>query len=169
MPRKSKAKAEEENKIEEVVAEEAEAEDEAAPEELEPTTEVETEAEAEVEVEAEAEVKAEAKKPARRRRSRAKKAEVSVDEAAYSGDTDSISIGAATMQKSMESVAKQWVVVREISQHVTAQLERVSRLLQDIPKEAIFNPVQKPNPLTKIAIGASAFAITLSLISLSMS
>ena len=69
----------------------------------------------------------------------------------------------------MESVAKQWVVVREISQHVTSQLERVSRLLQEIPKEAIFNPVQKPNPLTKIAIGVSGLAITLSLISLSMS
>lgn len=107
----------------------------------------------------------EPKKPARRRRAAA---EPEMPEEGDSGAIrEDVAIASVSIQKTMDTMAKQWGTVKEISSSVCSQLERVNTLLKEVPQQDLFKtPVAKPAPITKLAVGVSAFSVVLSIVSL---
>jgi hypothetical protein len=90
-------------------------------------------------------------------------------------EPEPVAIASASLQQSMDAMVRQWSNIREISQSVTANFERVNALLQELPAKVVEmeksfkQPPMKPAFLTKVASVASVIAIVFSLLSLSLS
>ena len=80
---------------------------------------------------------------------------------------DDLSVARASIEKSMDSMVQGWGSVKQISSTICQDLERVTKLLTE--QTALHAPVAKPSPLNRWAIAASAVAVILSLLSLSLS
>ena len=85
---------------------------------------------------------------------------------------EDVTIAVEGVRHTMDTMARQWNLVKEISGGVVQNLERVNGLLHEIPAQAPVEPVA-PAPrnsyVTKIAVGFSGFALLLSAISLVLS
>jgi hypothetical protein len=82
-----------------------------------------------------------------------------------------LNIAGASIESSMDSMVKQWGMVKDITTTVSANLEKVTKLLteQTADLEAIKAPTARPNPIARWAVGASLVATVLSVVSLSLS
>jgi hypothetical protein len=82
-----------------------------------------------------------------------------------------VNLASASIEKSMDTMVRQWSSVNDISTNICSNLEKVTKLLteqtQDL--EALKAPVAKPSPIARWAIAASAAAVVLSVVSLSLS
>ena len=149
------------------------------------------EAEAEVEADVVAKAVSDSKPPRKRARRATKKVgkemneltEVTQDperapESSVGDDSlrEEVAITSVAMHKSMEGMAKQWGTIKEITEQVSSHLEKVSgsikvlnqSYVQTLDKTEKQDP-SKPGLFTKIALGASAASIFLSLVSFSFS
>ena len=87
-----------------------------------------------------------------------------------------MAVAEASIQKTMEGMVKQWASVKEISSGVSTNFEQLASRLSQLQMDyaATLQEVSKPkyakvNLLNKIAVGVSAFALTLSVVSISLS
>lgn len=91
-----------------------------------------------------------------------------------------VSVASAAMHKTMDSMTKQWGSVKDVSETVTTNFERVAKHLQelndsyhhsmkDLIKHQAQQHTRRPSTITKVAVGFSGIALILSLISLAFS
>ncbi len=93
------------------------------------------------------------------------------------GARQDLKLTAAAMETSMEAMVNHWNSVKEMSNSVSQNLEKVSTLMQQFPNNyysAMDSLIKKYQPrpntfATKIAVGTSLFAILLSFVSLTLS
>ena len=119
-----------------------------------------------------------APKPKRQRRRRKPAEAAAATEAAphVALSTGVPVVPATNMQESLEAIAKQWLAIKEISNGVCTNLERVNSLVKELPtnyaaalQEVMKPPAPRAAGLTKMAVGFSVVAAILSMLSLSFS
>lgn len=120
-----------------------------------------------------------APKPKRQRRRRKPAETAASTEAADRVETPETAVAvipATHMQDSLEAIAKQWLAIKEISNGVCTNLERVNSLVKELPsnyatalQEVMKPPAPKAAGITKMAVGFSIAAAILSMLSLSFS
>lgn len=143
--------------------------------------EAESESESEEEVEAlEVEASEAEDKPKRQRRSRKKANDAEgteITSAAASKIEKNLKKDMDAAQKaietSMESMLKQWHAVKEVTSHITQNLEKISTQVQvktgqSLDEFLLPKKEEKPSFLTKFAICASVIATLFSVLSLTM-
>jgi len=94
-----------------------------------------------------------------------------LDQASPENLQKDVSIANASIESSMDSMVKQWGMVKDITTTVSSNLEKVTKLLTEQTEdlEALKAPVAKPSHIARWAIGASLVATILSVVSLSLS
>lgn len=88
-----------------------------------------------------------------------------------------LKLTSTAMEKTMDSMVSQWGAIKEMSSSISTNIERVVSLLQELPTNyaTILHDMTKKNQpksspfVTKIALGASALAFVLSVVSLTLS
>jgi len=91
-----------------------------------------------------------------------------------------VSVTSATMHKTMDSITKQWGSVKEVTESVTSNFERVAKQLRDLSdsynssmKEIIKlqsqQTPQRPSTISKLAVGFATLALIVSFLSLAFS
>lgn len=88
---------------------------------------------------------------------------------------EDLEVAATAMQKSMDSMVKQWTAIEQISGQVSSHFEKVTQALKPKPEyldtQDLIRPqlANRPPFITKFATAASIVAVVFSLVSLSLS
>lgn len=126
---------------------------------------------AKAEADAKEEIAAEVTR-SKRRASRAKKENGGV--APEADLREEVAVASVTVQRSMESMVKQWVQVKEITGTLATNLERIQKQMADLQAnyddalERLNRQVpMKPAPISKVAMAVAGLSIVVSLLSFS--